>query len=240
MKFELKNRKDVSATRPPEARMQTLQELGTRFGSDKAGHGFCAFYDELLADRRNLVTKVLEIGVASGASLRMWREYFPAAAIHGVDLSPASAPAGGRIVIHEADQARRDSLNRVLARTGSGFDVIIDDGGHTMEQQQVSLGCLFPHLRQGGLYVVEDLHSSFADEIAVTRGAQGAYRYSTGIHDGGPTTYQIVQFLAQAKRCDSLYLSAPEIDYLARNVAGARIFDRDGDRKHMTCALLHR
>ena len=219
--------------------METLHALGTRFGSDKVDHGFCAFYEELLADRRSLATKVLEIGVATGASLRMWREYFQAATIHGVDLAPALALSADRIEIHEADQASRTALNRVLARIGSDIDVIIDDGGHTMEQQQVSLASLFPHVRQGGWYIVEDLHTSFAERIAVSRGGRVS-SYPTGIHDGGPTTYGIVQALIQGQRWDSLYLSAAEIDYVARNVAGARVFDRDGDRQHMTCALRHR
>lgn len=219
--------------------IRTLHALGACFGSDKVEHGFCAFYDELLADRRNLVTKVLEIGVATGASLRMWREYFPAATIHGVDVAPTFAPATDRIVIHEADQAERASLNPVLSRIGSGFDVIIDDGGHTMKQQQVSLGMLFPYVRSGGWYIIEDLHTSFADEIAVSRGGSVS-RYPTGIHDGGPTTYRIVQALMQGQRWESLYLSAAEIDYVVRNLTSARIFDRDGDRRHMTCALLHR
>ncbi len=221
--------------------MDALTELANRFGSDKASHGFCAFYDRLLAARRPYVTKVLEIGVLGGASLLMWRDYFPAAVIHGLDLAPRFTPRVDRVLVHQGDQASRRSLSRLLERTGGGFDLIVDDGGHTMEQQQVSLAFLFPLLRKGGMYVIEDLHTSFCDEVVVYR-ADGsvAERYPTGTADGGASTAAILEALGRQEPIASPYLSPPESDYLGRHVARTIIFDRDGDHAHMTGALLPR
>ena len=66
--------------------MTTLPELARLHGSDKLAHGFAAFYEQHLRDRRRAVRRVLEIGGLDGASLLMWRDYFPRAEIHGVDV----------------------------------------------------------------------------------------------------------------------------------------------------------
>ena len=220
--------------------MDPLSTLAALYGSDKLEHGFCGFYHRLLAEVRDRYAKVLEIGVFKGASLRMWRDYFPRAAVHGFDLSPPIFNAEPRIALHQGDQANRRSLNALLAETGPDFDLIIDDGGHTMEQQQVSFAFLFPLLRPGGLYIIEDLHTSFAQEIGWYRDGRRVGGYPTGVQDGGPTTFELVQTLAAGRPLSSLYLSAPEIAYLQREALGVEIFDRDGDRAHLTCALRRR
>jgi hypothetical protein len=65
-----------------------------------------------------------------------------------------------RVAMMQCDQADRGQLQRVIDQFGGGFDIIIDDGGHTMEQQQVTLGFLFPFLKNDGLFFIEDLHTS--------------------------------------------------------------------------------
>lgn len=63
--------------------------------------------------------------------------------------------------IFTGDQADVGFLERVVAETGGGFDVVVDDGGHTMAQQRTSLEGLWRAVRPGGLYVVEDLQTSY-------------------------------------------------------------------------------
>ena len=105
---------------------------------------------------------VLEIGVYGGGSLEMWRDYFGAdAQIIGVDIDPrCSEHEGERIEVHIGDQSDRAFLEH-LAESRGPFDVIIDDGGHTMEQQITTFDVLFPRLRTGGVYVCEDAFSSY-------------------------------------------------------------------------------
>jgi hypothetical protein len=221
--------------------MDPLTALAVRHGSDKAAHGFCAFYHRLLEARREHVERALEIGVLTGASLRMWRDYLPHATIHGFDLPGNSVADEDRLRVHSGDQSSRRSLNQLLQRTGSPFDLIVDDGGHTMEQQQVSLGFLFAHLRPGGLYVIEDLHTSFAREIVWQRDGKVVSTYATGADDGSPTTYALVAALAAGgAAAASQHLSAPELAFLRSEVRGIEVFDRDGDRAHLTCALWRR
>jgi hypothetical protein len=105
---------------------------------------------------------VLEIGVMHGGSLQVWKEYFgPGARIVGIDINPATKQyEEPGIEIHVGDQADRTFLEDLARRCG-GFDVVIDDGGHRMEPQKASLGILWPHLRSPGVYLCEDVHTSY-------------------------------------------------------------------------------
>jgi hypothetical protein len=91
----------------------------------------------------------------------MWKAFFPNARIHGIDIDPAcAAHAGEGVDVWIGDQADRGFLEHV-AKEGGGFDLVIDDGGHTMTQQNVAFETLFPHVRDGGIYVLEDLGTSY-------------------------------------------------------------------------------
>jgi hypothetical protein len=217
--------------------MDLLTSLALTYRTDKFEHGFCGFYHAHLAPVRQDIRKVLEIGIFRGASLRMWRDYCPNAVIHGFDRNVPPEPLPDRIEVHRGDQANRDALRRLLEATGSGFDLIIDDGGHTMEQQQVSLGVLFPHLRPGGLYAVEDLHTSFMPTIDYCYSGGRVRRVPSGIDECLWTTYAVVWALAEGKPLRSNYLSAGEWDALTAEVDSVEIFDRDHDCKHVTSLI---
>lgn len=220
--------------------MDPLTSLGMRYGTDKVSHGFCFFYHYHLVEVREEIRKVLEIGIFRGSSIHMWREYFPGAVIHGFDQLHYSVQLPDRVCLHQGDQTDRASLRQLLDATGSEFDLIIDDGGHTMEQQQVSLGFLFPHVRPGGVYVVEDLHSSFLSEIYYSWDGQSSGHYTTGVESCLCTTYDLVQDLARKETIRSNYMTAGEIEYLTAHVESAEVFDRDRDRKHITSIIRKR
>lgn len=132
-----------------------LHNLGMRHRTDKATyHHYCDFYEEHLPRD---VTRLLEIGVMDGASLRMWRDYYPGAAIVGIDILPRKPVRG--CVVMQGDATR--GMDAVRAEVYGPFDVIVDDGSHMTLDQQVSLGLLWGGVNPGGCYVVEDLHTSF-------------------------------------------------------------------------------
>jgi hypothetical protein len=128
---------------------------------DKWVHYF-SVYDAHLAPWRDRAPRVLEIGVYQGGSLDLWEHYLgPSAVLVGIDVDEAAVRMSDpRRTIALGDQADPDFLRSVVAEHGP-FDVIIDDGGHTMEQQIVSIETLFPLLRDGGVYLVEDTHTSY-------------------------------------------------------------------------------
>jgi hypothetical protein len=123
-------------------------------------------YDRHLAKFRGKPVTILEIGIYAGGSLDMWRDYFgPEAQIIGVDIEPACKACekdGVRVFI--GDQADPFFWSAVKMQVPK-LDIVIDDGGHTPEQQRVTMDQLLPHLRRGGVYCCEDIHG-FPNEFA--------------------------------------------------------------------------
>jgi hypothetical protein len=141
---------------------QELMVIGNRHGTDKfVDHKFHGHYARHLGHLRSQVFVLLEIGIYRGASLRTWSEYFPKARVVGLDVDPKvkEFPCG-RAEVHIGDQADPAFLDGFAKRIG-GFDVVIDDGSHVMEHQRTSLTALFPHVRPGGYYVMEDIQTSY-------------------------------------------------------------------------------
>lgn len=107
--------------------------------------------------------RMLEIGVDRGGSLRMWREYLPDATIVGIDINPKAeryADPQQDIHVRIGDQTDTRFLGRVLDEFGP-FDTILDDGGHTPDQMISSFQYLFPRLKPGGVYLVEDVCANY-------------------------------------------------------------------------------
>ena len=149
--------------------MGTLNDLTIKYDVDALELGYTQHYDQLLSEVRNDFTKVLEIGVETGRSHRLWLEYFPNAKIYGYDIFEygydelqrlqKDNPFLDRSVMFKGDQSNVEDLNRFKLEHGGDFNMIIDDGGHTMEQMQTSLNHLWDSVKPGGIYVIEDLHS---------------------------------------------------------------------------------
>lgn len=146
---------------------RALAALGERHRTTKFTARECAGYAEhywkRLGHLQESTFKLLEIGVQHGRSMRMWRDFFPKAdltgvEIHGWRLENFSLP---RTTIFIGDQADAPFMRRVVSEAGP-FDVIIDDGGHVMSEQWASFEVLFPEgLTDGGIYVIEDLHTCY-------------------------------------------------------------------------------
>jgi hypothetical protein len=144
-----------------------LTELGLKHGTDKAfWHRFTDFYqpyfDELRASGKPL--RVLEIGVFRGDSMRLLRDYLRPSLLVGVDILEREPgwPDADNIHYRKADQGDRESLRRVFQEFEEPFDLVIDDGGHTYAQQFNSIAEGIGAVSSGGVYIVEDIHSSIA------------------------------------------------------------------------------
>jgi predicted O-methyltransferase YrrM len=152
------------------------------FSANKAGHvldkwiHYFPIYTRHLTPYARRPVSVLEIGVYRGGSMRMWSRFFgPDARLVGVDIDPvALISAGDRYTVVLADQADPDAM-RDLAQKHGPFDVIIDDGGHSMVQQITSIETLFPMLNEGGVYLVEDCHTSYWEQYDGGRGREGTF-----------------------------------------------------------------
>jgi len=140
-----------------------LKDLGIKHGTDKGEHTFQGrsyldIYDEYFKGKRAEVRKVVEIGVFRGSSLRMWKEYFYNATIYGIDNQPECANvAQDNIVVFVESQ----NDPRISLLVPDALDFVLDDGSHVVNLTLRSFELLFPKLKSGGLYAIEDLNYSY-------------------------------------------------------------------------------
>jgi hypothetical protein len=123
-------------------------------------------YDDLLNDFIDHDIVFVEVGVLNGGSLFMWRDYFgPKARIIGIDLNPAAKKFekdGFEIFI--GDQEKPDFWKIFFNEIGK-IDILLDDGGHTNNQQTVTTQNCIENIKDGGLLIVEDTHASYMKEF---------------------------------------------------------------------------
>ena len=146
--------------------MSQLERLFTTYGTDKGIWGYTPAYETHLAPMRNTVTRVLEIGICGfrdipnnvvGASLFAWRDYFPLAEVYGLDND-------GRFIFNDQDRihtALCDAYDSVklaaqMHRWDTTFDFICDDAVHDPVPQINLALMLWPRLKPGGVYAIEE------------------------------------------------------------------------------------
>jgi len=133
-------------------------DLG-RYDTDKVPNGYLRTYDRVFEELIDRPVKLLELGVRSGGSLRLWRDYFPNGTIAGLDVEPlASEPDGDRIRIYQGRQEDTSVLSKIAAEVApDGFDIVIDDASHIAAPTRTGFWHLFDnHLKPGGLFAIED------------------------------------------------------------------------------------
>lgn len=159
-----------------------LTELGLKYGTDKATyHKYTDFYQQFLPKPNFRYTEqynFLEIGIQGGRSFKMWMEYLrliPKLWLCGVDmsinqieLSPGKTlleefdPSWTSLINYKIDRQRDSSMSELISQfKHKDFDWILDDASHNMEDQQFTMGCLWPLVKPGSYYVLEDLQTSF-------------------------------------------------------------------------------
>lgn len=129
----------------------------------KVKHYF-EIYDRHFSKFRGKDITVVEIGVYNGGSLQMWKDYFgPNCKVIGVDISPTCKQfEEENIEIIIGSQEDVNFLNELKLKVPK-IDILIDDGGHTMNQQITTFESLFPHISENGVYLCEDLVTSYWD-----------------------------------------------------------------------------
>lgn len=186
----------------------------------------------------------------AGASLRTWSDYFPNTKIYGLDISDYSMisktkeypnietfACNGEI-INEKDfdnithpwlrelyvrpemVGGKVGLDKAVENFGSDYDIIIDDGPHTMSSQQIFLKYMFRHLKSKGLFVVEDLHTSRSMQIDRT----GKYQFNSWPYTDKNTLWMFENFIRTKNKTghgkiDSDFMTTEEMEYLENNIA---------------------
>lgn len=142
-----------------EITQKTLDELATTHETDKGplGHHYTKYYSQFFEPLRKNPINLLEIGIFKGGSLRMWEEYFPEGYIHGIDIIDCKKYNSDRIITHILDQSQKIDLISFGNKWSQYFNIIIDDGSHVSSDMILTFEMLFPHLKTGGYYILEDI-----------------------------------------------------------------------------------
>jgi SAM-dependent methyltransferase len=163
-----------------------LCKLGEKYLVDKApkfgGHTYTPQYHALLSSLRNDTKLLLEIGIGNiplmkgltaesykpGASLRMWRDYFSNAQIIGCDILPEVMFTDKNITTFITDQSNVKSLEFLISNVKKFeefADIIVDDGSHEEAHQVISFKTLWKLLKPNGIYIIEDILTTFFNRI---------------------------------------------------------------------------
>jgi hypothetical protein len=158
-----------------------LCRIAQKYGTDKSpwisdtqwGHSYTPEYYKRFGPIKDKVKKVLEIGIGmpksmprkvyqlthyvTGASLYMWREFFPNATIYGTDILPECMFKADRIETILSDQANKDDLKKLVKKIGRDIDIVIDDGSHIPAHQLFTCLTLKKLLKKDVIYVIEDV-----------------------------------------------------------------------------------
>jgi hypothetical protein len=210
------------------ARLDRLARIaGTK---DFGGWGSTGLYDRWFRPRRWRKFNLLEIGVGGyddedgGRSLRLWRAFFPRATIVAIDLYDKTRLSRGRIQVYQCSQIDAEKLSSLASRYG-GFDIVIDDGSHINAHQIATFAMLWPHLKFGGIYVIEDTQTSYWESFGGGMPGTPAHAASLVSHIKG-----LVDGLSHAEFLDPAYVpSALDREIVSIQFAHNLIFIEKGD-----------
>ena len=141
-----------------------LKKIAQFYKTDKIEHGYIEIYESYFNKLQNKNLIILEIGIADGKSLLTWSDYFKNSIVIGIDIHKININEKNllrdNIKVHQGSQSDKRFINKIINEY-KGFDIIIDDGSHLSKDVKKSFELLFPALKKNGLYIVEDMQTSY-------------------------------------------------------------------------------
>ncbi len=178
--------------------MLDLAHIASKYDTDKAVHTqYLRNYEHYFSGLRDKDVRLLELGIKTGGSLLLWRDYFARGLIAGLDIEPvALADPTGRVHTYQGAQQDTALLDRIArAHAPAGFDIIIDDCAHIGVLARASFWHLFDHhLKSGGVYVMEDWGTGYWDTWVDGVGYQP---HGRGL---SPTLYRATRAVARLRQ----------------------------------------
>lgn len=188
--------------------------------SDENRH-YGAIYEKWFCSKRKDIKNVLEIGVHKGGALRSWARYFYCAKVYGVDIKD------------KFNTDKEYDKSRVQFKLGSAvdeqfmlkaypkveFDVIIDDASHMVEHQRATFDIMFQRVAPGGVYIVEDVHTSYWPEF------NGGYKRKNNFVEIAKNLADMVNFRAYKKSDRAReYKVSKEVTWLEKNIESVSFY----------------
>ncbi|MBR3306732.1 MAG: class I SAM-dependent methyltransferase [Lachnospiraceae bacterium] len=160
--FDRKEVTDKSVKNGYFSRLKTLDRIGRLMGTDKSSESlnYLNKYEFFIDRWRNDVFNLIELGVYKGASLAMWRDFFPNAGIFGIDICESCKKFEQEGVTIKIGDLGTEKFLDELVSIKPRF--VLDDASHRWSHQIMALDRIFPHIEAGGIYVLEDIVTSFS------------------------------------------------------------------------------
>jgi len=213
----------------PIPKGEQLLDIVQYYATDKHhGHRyFELIYNDLFKPIREECKIFMEIGIYDCESIKLWRDYFINAEIVGVEYNlPYSLDKLGdtprhRMTFIDGDQSKEEDLIK-LSNQYPSVDVIMDDGSHIMRDQQITLAKLFKSVKPGGIYVLEDLHTSIELMNKPNHWTNWGDREKT-------ITLTMLQDFIKTGKIYSDYMTQEEMEYLNENIESIQIYQSSPD-----------
>jgi len=197
--------------------LNKLTKIANKYKTDKGTlysfkHGYTEFYEPFV--KKYECPIILEVGVDKGGSLMMWNDYYEGKCrIYGIDIDDKKEYETENIHIYQCDQGNKNSLDAFVKEMEDNnikFDIIIDDGSHTVTHQFLTLYKFSSLLNKDGIYIIEDLHTSFN------------FNYS------GDNWHNILNYLASGGVMPSLYpyITTEQMSELSGKIKDVQIYNR--------------
>lgn len=196
-----------------------IYELGMKYYTDKIyHHEYHNIYHLFLSPFYNYQGALLEIGIQDGNSVNMWRELFPNAYIYGMDINQSSM--GEKYHIVKGDQSNQSDLHDLVSIISQKpLFFINDDGSHIPEHQLLTFNTLFPSLVEGGIYIIEDIETSYWTK-------HGLYGYETNYGYKHPNSI-IEIFKEVADTVNTEFAGERDNKVMHHNMIGSITFSRN-------------
>jgi hypothetical protein len=204
----------------PSINTESLVELSAKYPTDKEylHQYYSRIYQDLFYPLKGDVKKVVELGILEGHSLMCWKSFFTQATIIGLDINIDQCLFKNeeRILLETVSGDNREDLTNFI-NTHTDVDVFIDDGGHKMHEQQITLATIFKGMPPGGMYILEDLHTSIECKLP----EKAVFGW------GDPnktTTLDMLEQFNRTGKIESDYLTREECEYLEKHIKSCTIY----------------
>lgn len=208
---------------------QTLSDISKKYPTDKdfEHNYYNLVYEKYFNPLKDSAKKICEIGIGGfskelgwepGNSLKVWRDYFKNAEILGLDIVKHDLTDNERITLDYIDQSNLEMVKEYSSKINE-YDIILDDGSHNVYDQTITLVYFLKSLKSGGIYVLEDLHSSIEVNDP----------HKTKIWGWGEpgfiTPLEMLKHFNETGEIINDYLTEDEMNYLKENIKSVEIFE---------------
>ena len=183
-----------------------------RKNSKITAHGYAKFYEDLFKPIKDKHLKILELGSFYGNASAALFFYFKNSLIHSADINPDMYKyKGSRLKNFFVDSSSRESIIKNILNQDTEFNIVIEDASHMLKDQIISLFMLFPKIKKGGIFIIEEI--DFPEKKEDMRIGQNM-----------PDLKTILKKIQSNEDFDTEYINKNEKEYFISNVSSISFF----------------